>query len=331
MCNIWEIYRKDPTNYQTELTLSEIKTLFSQSTYLQSLDEIVITGGEPFLHKDLAPMAAFFMEVYPPATLVIISNGFSPPLISGKLKEIMALAPAGRLPVLVFSLDGLGEDHDRIRGEPDGFKRVLASINAVREIAQDIRLTLSFTVMRDNYHTLPEVYQLAKSLDMTFTMRFAEISQAYYDNASLDKSWSEAELGRVEGMVHDIVTDLERQRGLVPRLFNPDTYFFDKMVAYKRTPQRLFKCFSGTHSFFLDPWGNVYACIFGPESSWGNIKKVPFDQLWQSRLATDCRQFIADERCHCWTECEVLPSLQRGLVHVKDNLKSYLARPGSTS
>lgn len=324
MCNIWEIYRQDPTNYKDELTLPEIQQLFSQSAYLQTLDEIVITGGEPLLRKDLTSMYAFFAKQFPQATVVIISNGFSPPLIASKVQEMAELAP-GRLPILVFSLDGLDADHDRIRGEPGGFQRVLDSIAAVREIAEQIRLTLSFTVMLDNYHTLPDMYNLAKQLDMGFTMRFAEVSEAYYDNSSFDRSWSAEELARVEVMIQDIVSDIQDQRSFLPRLFNSDTYFFNRMVDYKRNPRRIFNCFSGVHSFFLDPWGNVHACIFGPESSWGNIRDKPFDEIWQSRVAGDCRQFIADERCHCWTECEVLPSLQRGLVHVKDNVKAHFS------
>src|SRR5207249_11174898 len=108
------------------------------------------------------------------------------------------------------------------------------------------------------------------------------------------------------------VADILRERPRVERALNPDTYFYSRMTDYQRAPRRIFECFSGTHSFFLDPWGNVYPCIT-LSTSLGNLRQQAFDDLWFAAPAGAVRTDIAEERCHCWTECEALPSLQRVL------------------
>ncbi len=53
MCNIWRRYRENPEAIQNELSFDEIAQAFEGSNYLRFLDEILITGGEPFLRMDL--------------------------------------------------------------------------------------------------------------------------------------------------------------------------------------------------------------------------------------------------------------------------------------
>ncbi|MFQ5791819.1 MAG: radical SAM protein, partial [Acidobacteriota bacterium] len=277
---------------------------------LGALDEVSLTGGEPFIKKDFVEIYGFFRQRYPRATLVITTNGFNTPLIARKLGEI--LARGGAPPILVFSLDGGPELHQQVRGVGDGFAKVRRSIEAARSLHTGLRIVLSYTILPFNYRDLEAVYGLSVDLDASFTMRFGTKSDIYYGNADWACTWARSQVDEVHGIVGRIVKDMLGRRNLLMRALNPDTYFYSRMTDYQRHPRRIFECFSGTHSFFMDPWGNVFPCITLPHAL-GNVRGTPFDQFWFSEEAREARAAIARWECHCWTECEAIPSLQRTL------------------
>ena len=114
MCRIWEKYRQDPSLIKEELSLSQIESLLS-SRYLENLEGISFTGGEPFLRRDFVDLAGLFIQRFPNAFIGIATNGLSPALIVGKTKQIVERYDA-RLLSLSISLDGIGATHDRMRG-----------------------------------------------------------------------------------------------------------------------------------------------------------------------------------------------------------------------
>lgn len=72
-----------------------------------------LTGGEPFLHPEIHSILKGLFAFGPDVHVVVLTNGM---LLSKKLKGIMADLPLERLH-LQISVDGIGETHDRIRGE----------------------------------------------------------------------------------------------------------------------------------------------------------------------------------------------------------------------
>ncbi|HHL38941.1 MAG TPA: radical SAM protein [Deltaproteobacteria bacterium] len=310
-CNIWKRYRREPGLASRELTVGEYERLF-ESSCLRSVDEVLITGGEPFLRRDLPSLYGRLAARLPAAAFVVSTNGLRRERIIAHLGEMMTGAGAESPPAVVFSLDGLGPAHDRVRGVAGGFERTVGTMKEVARRFKDIRLAVSFTITRDNYRELRSVHALASELGAGFTMRFFAESPGYYANEGTAAAWSEAELDEVDEAVREVTERMASQRNALVRLLNPDIYFFRRLVDYQRNPRRLHRCFSGTHSFFLDPAGHVYPCIF-LDRPMGNIRERPFDELWLDRAAVQTRRFIESGQCHCWSECEVLPSLQRRL------------------
>jgi Fe-coproporphyrin III synthase len=308
MCDIWKRYREDPSGIAQELAAEEIEAGLSRSSALQGLDTVSLTGGEPFIKKDFVAIYRVFRRRYPRATLVVTTNGFNSPLIERRTGEM--LAAGGPAPVFVFSVDGLADVHEQVRGVRDGLGKIMHSVELVRRLDPAIRIGLSFTILPENVGDLEAVFQLSKTLGASFTMRFGSRSDTYYRNLHWNPTWSEQQLTAAQAVIGQISAEILRSRGLMERRFNPDTYFYSRLVDYQRAPRRLFECFSGTHSVFLDPWGNVYPCIV-LATSLGNLRDRSFDELWSSEAAGAVRADIAAERCHCWTECEASPSLQR--------------------
>jgi len=317
MCDIWKKYKVEPQVAKEELTLEEIRQLFTQSQCLRSLDEIILTGGEPFVRKDFVPIYTFFREAFPGAKVVVSTNGLPTGAILKKVEAIMDFEKEPPL-LLISSIDGLEATHDAVRGVKGGYRRTLNTLQQIQKL-YPIQQSLSFTIMPENYFDLVEVYELSKKLGVGFTMRFAQNSKIYYLNEGFNIGWTETQLTEVDRLITKVIRDLRQRRDLFSKLFSSDLYFYSRMVDYQGNPRRMFTCYSGVHSFFLNPWGEVYPCVIR-EDSIGNVRKNSFDELWLSYTAQQIRQSIAAKECHCWIECETCTSLQRDPSLLGDNI-----------
>ena len=310
MCSIWRKIPGGSTLREQELSLDQISHLFNESRYLKSLEEINLTGGEPLLRKDFQNIYQYLRKTYPRTSIIITTNGLNAkPILMEDEKDIFWT-------ILVFSLDGLQETNDSIRGIKGSYQQVRKAIDYYKSHYPQLKIGIGFTILPENYHDLRKVYDLSTQLNLSFTMRFACQGETFYGNSDMIFHWTDEALCQVESDVQSIVREMAPSRNILNRLLNPDLFFFSQMVAYQRNKRRLFHCYSGVHSLFLDPSGNVFPCIFSSEPI-GNIAQESFDDIWDSTTAKERRLSIAKGGCHCWTECETLLSLQRGLRHPK--------------
>ena len=68
LCNIWKT-----TDFSDELSLSQIKELISKP-YFNDLDTISITGGEPFLRKDLTEIIKLAKNILPKLKRIFLNT-----------------------------------------------------------------------------------------------------------------------------------------------------------------------------------------------------------------------------------------------------------------
>jgi MoaA/NifB/PqqE/SkfB family radical SAM enzyme len=200
MCNIWKKYHEYPNKYKEELTIEEIRVLFSKSILLRQLQAIGIAGGEPFLKRDFVEIVLFLYEINPSLKILIPSNGQKSKLIEERLRcirhTLVKNDNKGSYIVVGFSLDGIGETHDKIRGAKGSCQRVLESIELIRKI-EGIQVKLSFTFTPGNYKEFLSVYELSKQLDVDCGFQFAQVSNHYYDNEEKQFKWNKEQLAEI--------------------------------------------------------------------------------------------------------------------------------------
>jgi MoaA/NifB/PqqE/SkfB family radical SAM enzyme len=322
MCHIWEKYRQDPGLLQNELSLQDIENLLS-SEYLRNLQGIGLTGGEPFLRRDFVDLVGLFIERHPGAFISIATNGLNPGLIWRKTEEILERYHPKVLS-LSISLDGIASNHDSMRGIKGAYDRVLQTVESLQEKRQ-INLGFDFTVTPWNYQDLWNVYQLSKQRGIKFIAGFAHNSDFYYDNAKLAFEWNDA-VDEATHVLRKVANDRAATESLLDKFTNPNACFMAKAPEYELKRGPIFKCYSGVHSLFLDPYGNVYPCII-LDKKLGNVTNEPFDQLWLSSRAAQMRDYIGQQRCHCWVACEAVPSLLRGLTVPRWNITNKIIKP----
>jgi MoaA/NifB/PqqE/SkfB family radical SAM enzyme len=134
MCNIWQIPNDVP-----DLSLSEWVDLLS-SPGLGDLREIDITGGEPFLRRDLLDLLTWIcaakIKLFPQLrTVAITTNGLLTDRIIKTVGQIVEpMRDQGIELVLACGMDAVGEKHDQIRNYKGAWGKFRATLDELKSL-----------------------------------------------------------------------------------------------------------------------------------------------------------------------------------------------------
>lgn len=296
-CDIWKI--KEPPG---QLTLEERSEVVRQVAAWHPEIRIVFTGGELFLKREmLYGVAAACREHGVYATMS--SNGT---LIRDQDVEQL---PFSGIRCIVLSVDSDEPDvHDRIRGVPGTFDRVVRSIQ--RLVAARDRARTDFTVLTStilgahNLDRIESMVSLFEGLGVDTTL-FQPIQPAFArDMAS---GWWEADaLFPKDGKQIDRgIESLIRLRQEGRRLYQTVPQFED-MRHYFRHPRSLLpgQCASMDRSMMVDLFGNVRLCFqmerIGLQPV-ANVKDRPIRAIWEDAAVERTRSLMRGCREGCGT------------------------------
>lgn len=160
-----------PDLLNRELTLSQIHEIFSRNrSFLNGVRYFMISGGEPFLRKDLGDVLRVIHATLPKARIGIVTNGFNTERIVDVIKEILEDVP---LHVIGVSLDGLKKTHDALRGFNGAFERAIRTLRGLSRlrVQHDFKLSIGFTITPSNYTEMMDVFRLSQDLGTSFVCR----------------------------------------------------------------------------------------------------------------------------------------------------------------
>ena len=146
MCNSHE----NPTRPEDEMG-SEVMEKLPEAKFIQ------ITGGEPFLRKDIEDIVRILIKKA--GRVMINTNGY----YTEKITELCRNYPQLAMRV---SIDGSREMHDRIRGIPI-YDKAMETIRELKEIGVK-DLGISFTLQESNYKEMIPLYRKAEDLGVDF-------------------------------------------------------------------------------------------------------------------------------------------------------------------
>jgi MoaA/NifB/PqqE/SkfB family radical SAM enzyme len=146
----------DELNKGHDLTFEQIERI---STTAPEFHKLWISGGEPFLRKDLAEVIELFYRNNGMRHVNLPTNGLLPKKLESVVGQLL-----DRCPELVidlnFSLDGLANTHDAIRGVPNNFEKTLATVHLAEQLwetNQRVRRNIVSCITAENYKELVEL------------------------------------------------------------------------------------------------------------------------------------------------------------------------------
>ncbi len=273
------------------LKLDELDRLFGTLAAMGSF-RLGLTGGEPLLRQDLFELID-----------CALANGLHPCVTSNGLLVTEAIAKEFAKRELVWlnvSLDGASAaTNDRIRG-PGTFDRVLRGLSILRRYTQ---FTLAFTIMSHNHHEVQACAALARHVGA----ESAVFRPLYPVGAAVDIPEL---MPTFEEYTHALGTLGGRLRGADH--FNPYTRLEKQSKVHGNDG-----CGAGNLVCSISHCGDANPCSFlGAEHIGGNIRDIPFDEIWHEskgfRAIRDCR----DEQFR--GGCRARAKANGGTIHADD-------------
>jgi len=250
----------DSVRLARELTLHEWAHLFDQMA-----DEgclwLLLTGGEVFIRPDA-------LDLYTVAKrkgfiITLFTNGT---MITPRIADHLAEWRPYSIEITIYGAKP--ETHGRVTRVPDAFDRTLRGIENLLE--RGLRPRLKSVVMTLNRHELAGMRALAERYGLEF--RVDPLLNC-----------------RLDGSRHAVPLRLSPEEVVQVDLEDPERMaewrkFCDQFVGVTVDSRYLYACSAGQHSFHVDPYGQLSACLIARHPAY-DMRLGTFEEGWHDFLA----------------------------------------------
>jgi MoaA/NifB/PqqE/SkfB family radical SAM enzyme len=303
MCSIWELKSTDMLN------LEQFKHIFSDPVY-SKIEYIILAGGEPTLRNDLAEIVEL-MQGYMPRLkkLMIASNVLSRASVEKQYPRIARYCAEHNIRLtLGVSLDGIGETHDRVRGVPGAFQKVMESIQFMKELQKTVPFNMSIdpTIFSMNVQEMQQLKDLAEQLNLPITFQFAAVANDYYHNQNLEQVLT------LDSSDRKTLIDFLKQQIAESSLLDALGYYYQEVLgrAQGTIQKRTLPCPFSNQGLLLNPDGTLQYCHNSHVI--GNALKTPSTEIYHAPENLAFREQVRQEKCpNCQMSCLFFVTLRK--------------------
>jgi MoaA/NifB/PqqE/SkfB family radical SAM enzyme len=288
-------------NQKDDLTKDE---LFALSCSLGRIENLNLSGGEPFLRPEFSEICREFIRRNGVREIYVPTNGTFTERMVKQISETLEEEKL-RLFVVEFSLDGMPEFHDKFRGQKGGFEKAMQSYHALVQLQErDPRLRLHAISTATNVN-LDEIRQLTAFL-FEACPRMDHHNLAIIRGDRKNPALQCPDLRQYQDLyayVRQVWLPRETRRygAIVEPMLQ-----WAKLKTLK-TRRQVIPCSAGRLSAVVYANGDVSVCEL--HSPIGNLRQKSFSEIWNSTEARNLRKSIARKECHCTTEVFLWPSI----------------------
>ena len=288
-------------NRRDDLTKDEI---FALSDSLGQVENLNLSGGEPFLRKEFSEICRRFIQQNGVRQIYVPTNGWYTDKTVHEVKETLKETTL-ELFAVELSLDGTADFHDHFRVAPGSFERAMRTYDALAEVQRhDARLRIhSISTATDV--NMDEIQRLTAYL-------FERCPKMDHHNLAIirgdrkNPSLSGPDLRRYQ----DLYTYIRRlwasrETGRYGSIVEPMLQWAKVKTVERQT--QVVPCLAGRLSAVVYANGDVSVCEI--HKPLGNLRQHSFWEIWNSAEAQKLRASIARKDCYCTTEVFLWPSI----------------------
>jgi AdoMet-dependent heme synthase len=280
-----------------EMTTAEIKRLLDQLAEA-GVFFLTLSGGEPLLRSD-----CFEIIEYARSQLFNVKLKTNALLI--REREAQRLKALGVEQVQISVYSQRPEVHDAITKIPGSLDRTLTAIRFLRK--QGLKVTIANVLMRQNSQDGERVRDLARELDVSYTLDPTITPMMDGDTSVLRLRIATTELQQVF-RTPSLVGDVDEFCAL-PGPVDDDI-------------REGLPCSAGHTACYISPYGDVYPCVQFPLPS-GNVRRQKFLEIWNdSPQLLEVRTIRGKDLPTC-SSCAHLGTCTRcpGLAYMEGNMR----------
>lgn len=305
MCDSWKMPSPD------DLSLAELDKIFSQ---LPRLDAVRLTGGEPFVRRDMVEISELVRQKLQPLVLHVTSNGF----LTERIVDFCERRDR-RLPLqLLLSIDGMQDKHNHVRGHSSAWEMVTKTLTTLAPQQKELglRLMVNQTIVdAEGAEHFRRLRDFLRPYNVYNNVVLAYDQSATY-NLDREVDVAPQEIGEfttfgefTAGQIAELVADVEAGLAELPFAERLAKRYYlrgiaNRLLKHAGTPNP--NCVALNSHLRIFPNGDVPTCQFNTKLA-GSLRRQSFEDVWHSAAAREQRDWV--KRCAgCWAECEVLPN-----------------------
>ncbi len=285
-----------------EITVEEADRL---SRYLGKLIWLDISGGEPFLRKDLPDVCARFDT----ESITIPTNGFNPSLISEITEQIRHRTSAEL--TIILSIDGFEETNDRIR-QKGCYKKSIETLRLLKDV-KGIRIKINTVLCEENSH---EIVDFMKFVRREFDVDFHSI--IFLRGTPADHTFKSPDYVKLVELREAIFNiwdtydyGFETITGKVLKSYQ--RLMYDTSLRVMKEKRQIPRCQAWKHHLVVYSNGDIAFCEMLPP--FGNIREAELDVLFRSEKAERQRRSIKQRECYCHHNCNMVDNFFLNPLH----------------
>ncbi len=288
-------------NRRDDLTVDEI---FSLSDELGRIENLNLSGGEPFIRKELGEICCYFIRNNHVQQIYVPTNAYYTKKTIDSISEVLK-EPSLNLFAIEISLDGMPEFHNKLRGSDRSFEKAMETYDVLVELQKrDSRLRIH-AVSTVTAHNMDEIRRLTTYLyDRCPAMDHHNIALIRGDrkNPSL-KGPDLIEYQRLASYVARLWAP--RENGRFGSIVEPMLQCAKVRTAEEQ--RQVIPCRAGVLSAVVYANGDVSFCE--TLQPLGNLRQKRFTEIWYSEKAQVIRRSIQNKECYCTNEIFLWPSI----------------------
>jgi Fe-coproporphyrin III synthase len=296
MCDIWKANAD-----KREIALEELER-HVESIRVLRVQRVMLTGGEPLLHRNLWALCRLLRDLDIRITLVT----------TGLLIDQHAADISDSVDTVVISLDGDRDVHDSIRRVKGGFDRITRGVAALRSEAKRPHLIARSVVQRGNWSSIEQTIAAAHDIGFDeLSFLAADVTSSAFNRPT---PWPETRVAEVIVAGDDLLgleASIERAVAARAGLFQngfvaAGRASLDRILQYYmaiagRTALPAVRCNAPWVSAVLEPDGQLRPCFFQPaygnangnlENALNSPQAIAFRQALEVERDSTCRHCV---------------------------------------
>ena len=293
-CDIWQKKVDD-------LTVDEYGKVFR--TLKKVPIWVTISGGDQFLRGDLDEIVRLIAVEIEPTIVNIPMNGIITERIFALLPKIAAHTARSQL-VLNLSVDGIGEEHDRLRGAPHNYEKLLGVAGLIKDLKKTyphVVLGVHTVISKHNVDRIPEIAAEARRAfepDSYIT----EVAENRVELQTMQKAIAPdpADYRRAVSHLQAYVREHRSLHPVARLVESLRLDYYDLAAQILEEKRQVIDCYAGWASAHLAPDGHVWGCCTRAESM-GNVRDHAYDfgAVWFGAEADRFRGSVKRHECAC--------------------------------
>lgn len=273
MCDIWK------NKSENELSAVEFGKVLKDPLF-REVRHIGISGGEPTLRKDLAEMVGEILGSLPKArSLSVTSHGFHTKRWKEALPAIKEHCEKHKVSLRInISIDGVGEMHNKIRGNRTAFKTATDTIDAVSAAGVDVQVQTTLTT--------PNAFSATRTLEWA---KKRELDIVFRQGTSITRLYNTNSLNEVilSDDARSFLADFIESNQLERVTSSPARRLFYKDLAKRLVTgaPRKAPCIFQSEGLVLSAHGDMYHCSISEESIGNALTEAAHSQYFSARSA----------------------------------------------